>query len=268
MVMRAWLFPGALFCAAVAAAVAIASGAPAAAGAVRWNWANVALMQAQFGDAPAAVFAWSGAAIQGYLASPHSAEAQERLLSAYKLHWQAASQAGHFDEALAAYAAGHDLAGALEPPALAAQAGECLQPSGAQFEAETFAGVEAGSLNVPTWMGAREAVLMFSSQPISQSICLEAPGAYTIAVMAANMRPPPVEVLVAWDGWPAGTLVYEKGDGLPSAEETRVVSPAGAHILTLTFANDFSDPAAGIDRNAVIDSVHISGETVFDENTN
>jgi hypothetical protein len=249
---------------AAVAGLLLFTGVQAGPAAWHWNWANVALMQAQFAATPAVAFDWSGAAIADYQAAPDASAAPERLHSAYQMRWRAGSQSdqrNHWREAAAAYGAGHGL-----PPA-GATAADCPVPTGGILQAEDFAGVQTGSLNTPTEIAGTPAVLLFSSAPISQSVCLEAAGMYTITVTAANLLPPPVAVMVAWDGWPAGVLEYARGDDSLSPAAVQVVTPAGAHTLALTFANDFADPAAGIDRNAIIDQVSITRGATLDEHT-
>lgn len=255
----------------VAGGVALALAAPALRAAWQWNWANVALIGAQGAGEPAALYAWSGAAIAGYAAQPAAPAAQERLLRAYQLRWRGGAQAGEAAAALAAYSAGHELAGDLTPPGSGAGSGEpfaCAPGTvavgeavgeAAILEAEAFAGVTPGTLSVPAAIGAQAGVLLFSTQPITQTLCAAA-GLYTVEVTAAPSGPGPVQLRVEWDGWPAGVLTYEGGEGVLSREELRVATPAGEHTLGLVFANDFADPAAGIDRNALVDAVTITRE--------
>ena len=118
--------------------------------------------------------------------------------------------------------------------------------------------VASNTLNVPTTIDERAAVLLFSAQPITQLVCLEATGAYTLGVAAAHGVPGPVELRIELDGWPAGVLAYSQEDGSLGREELRIVAPAGSHTLGIIFANDFADPLAGVDRNAVVDAVTIT----------
>jgi hypothetical protein len=246
---------------ALAAAVALAAGAPPMAAAWQWNWANVALIQARGATGAEAMYGWSGAAIAGYAARPEEAAAGERLLAAYQLRWRGGSQIGEVQDALAAYAAGRDLAGDAPPDggAAACAPGAITVQETATLEAEAFAGVSPGTLRIPASVAGRDGVLLFTTLPISQTVCLDA-GVYALGVTAARSGPGPVELRVEWDGWPAGVLTYDGGESAWEQEQLRIVTPAGGHALRLTFANDFADPAAGIDRNALVDAVTITRE--------
>lgn len=248
-----------LISATLVGSLAVLANVPTASTAMQWNWATIALIKATFAGSPTAAYDWSDVAITEYQARATTPEAQARLLDAYQMRWRSAAQVGHVKESLSAYELGHGVSTAVASKA------DCTPTSGARFEVEDFTGVQAGTAAIPALVDGHQSAILFLSQPLTETICLKTSGMYTIGVMAANMVPSPIELHVVWDGWQAGVLTYGKGDGSFSLEQLPLVTTAGAHTLGLVYANDFSDPESGVDRNAVIDYASVIKDFKFDE---
>ena len=217
--------------------------------AVQWNIANTFFLQALYARSDSDILTKVERAIEQFRRFPLSERAKKRLLQLYPAQWKAASSLDNQKLAIQAYKAGQQEVANIAKTDCSPQLG--------RFEAEDFLGIAPGSLSVSRLIDNRMAVLLFSSSPITQSVCLPSEGSYEITVVARENTPTPIILSVFWDGWLAGTLKYADGDGEWSARSVKIISPEGKHILELVFTNDYYNVALNVDRNAMIDYVMI-----------
>lgn len=224
-----------------------------------WNLANVLLVHAQLAENSSEMYRSSTLA-NGLLArvkptTPGKEQAlAERINKTNQLQWRSASALGHVGAALGYYA---QMTGQDDQTVDVT----CPQEMPYVYEASTFNGVTADGLAKPRYVGdsTNVGVILFTTTPaITKTICVKRGGLYTIGVAAAENNPPPIQIEIKWDEWYVGRLEYSKGDNSISTKRLQVVIPPGEYELSLRFANDFSNHAIGIDRNALIDHVEIS----------
>lgn len=217
----------------------------------RWNRFNTALTRATFAEQPGERYRLSGEAISLKSVSMLDDSTIKRLDAAYRLRWQSASVLGYIDDAISAYLEGH------EGRSNFAMGFNCSDTPPQRLEAEEFDGISEGSLNHVRWHQDRLGTLMYSSAPISTTVCLPEDGLMMIKVTALNGSPPPINLAVGWDDWIVGIITFTEGNDAFTVETLSAASPAGPHILSVQFANDFADSTAGIDRNAFVDAITI-----------
>ena len=216
------------------------------------NIGNISAAKANYVAKDAERFFLARQATNIYQKLPETEITKDRLLMACKLLWQSASSLERKEEALKAYNAGRNLEGNYQPTTVV----ECSQVFG-RLEAENFEGVEENTMAVTRLIDNRWAVLLFSMQPISYSVCLPTEGLYEIRVISRENAPAPVDIEVYWNDWFLGLLRYDRGDEKWASESVKLASFPGWHVLKLRYSNDFRDPVSGIDRNAMIDYVEI-----------
>lgn len=210
----------------------------------RWNAANLVFACSQFTTGEISM--WCGRHATSLYKDNVWPNTDSRLRESSRVVWSGASALGMTKIALDAFIQRHG----TSPR-------DC-EPSPDRLNAVDFSGVQTGSFNVPRWIDGRLVALLFSSQPITRSLCVSESGLYRIDVVARDDLPSPVEIEVLLEDWLLGTLSYETGTQEWTTLSLRGALPSGQHLLTLRFANDFADITAGIDRNALIDSVQIA----------
>ncbi|MCC6454911.1 MAG: hypothetical protein IT328_08225 [Caldilineaceae bacterium] len=221
-----------------------------------WNLANVLLTHARMTSSSEEMYRDSQRTIQLLSRFDTEPGVTSRLAQANHLLWRAASALGFSELGIESYARIQGTNGdSNSPPA-------CPGGMPRRLEAGTFSNVTADGMARPRKIGRSPGtgVILFTTEPpISHAVCVPAAGIYTVAVAAVEGKPPPIEIDVEWNGWYVGTLEYAQGNDMLSTKQLRVAVPPGNHLLSLRYSNDFADRATGIDRNALIDHVEISG---------
>lgn len=218
---------------------------------LKWNLANVWLTHARLANTPTAMYDDAHRALK--LLTPFAPLADSRIQLANHLLWRSASALDKSEEALSKYA---QIFTATEnlPTACPIELPQIL-------EASRFDDVQPQTMVAPRqvsnspYLGA----ILFTGIPISHQVCVEEAGIYNINVAAVHSTPPPIQIEILWDNMYVGTLSYEKGDQTLATQALQIATPAGNHMLTLNYANDYANKATGVDRNAIIDHVEISG---------
>ncbi len=211
----------------------------------RWNAANLFFTCSQHTTSEEVAMRCGRCAVSLYEGN-HRRGINERMRESSRVVWSSASTLGMTKAALDAFTQWHD----MNPH-------DCIDLAD-HYNAVNFSGVQTGGLNVPRRVDGRIVALMFSSQPISQPLCMPESGLYRIDVVARDDLPSPIEIEILLDDWVLGTLSYKWGTQRWITLSLQVALPEGEHLMALRFANDFADAATGVDRNALIDTVRVT----------
>ena len=132
-----------------------------------------------------------------------------------------------------------------------ALAGGAIEAQTQRFEAETVGG-SAGNANGDGWN-------LNSNGQIETVVNFTAEGTYTLRARARQQAGGPDDAImsITVDGQPAETFTVSQ-TALTLFETTTII-PEGGHSIGVTFENDFYDPAAGLDRNLVVDWFEVEG---------
>lgn len=220
---------------------------------VNLNLGNLYYLQSHYADDKTAKFQNSRRAITHYQWGLNETFPRQRLFRVYEINWSSASALYRSSDALDAFRKGYLLVNDSNLPF-----NNLCSSSLGLIEAEHFSGLSPSTIRVVKQIDERQVAYLFSSPPISYTLCFPETGLYRIDIVAQERQPAPIEIAVYCNDWLIDTVKLDKGDNSWSHYSLYLTVPSGKYVLSLSFMNDSYDSVSNIDRNAAIDYIEVS----------